>query len=108
MTYAEYLRRVRVRAVSHAWPWLCCMAEDTTEACKVDDYSAAVEHRDRLLRTIRAQLLGKAFLPDILRVQRPDWPHAHADGKAIRIAWLDEQIELAEHAEAEAGACTPT
>lgn len=106
MTYVEYLREVRDLAVRYPYPWLCWVAEDVAAGAGAD-YTAA-EHRGRLLRTIRAQLLGKAFLPDILRVQRPDWPHAHADGKAIRIAWLDEQIELAEHAEAEAGACTPT
>lgn len=42
----------------------------------------------------------------MLREQRPGWPYPDADGKVIRLAWLREQIELAEAGEA--GACTPT
>ena len=102
MTYVDYLRRVRVRAVSHEWPWLCSMAGDAANACTGADRSAAAEHRHRLLRTIKAQLRGHTFLSSALREMRHDWPYAGADGKAIRIAWLDEQIAQAE------AACTPT
>lgn len=100
MTYLEYLRRVYGRAEADAYPWLCCVAED-----ELADYSEASEHYRRLASTIRAHLLGHTFLPAMLREQRPGWPYAGADGKAIRLAWLAEQIA---QAEAEAGACTPT
>lgn len=88
------------------WPWLCLVATDALAACTLAEYAMVSEHCDRLLRTIHAQLLGRAFLPEMLREQRPDWPYPGADGKAIRLAWLREQIELAEAEEA--GACTPT
>ena len=106
MTYLEYLRRVYGRASAHPYPWLCYAANDELAACVPEDYSEASEHYSRLESTIRAHLLGHTFLPSMLREQRPGWPYAGADGKAIRLAWLTEQIELAEAEEA--GACTPT
>lgn len=105
MTYLEYLRRVYGRASTRVYPWLCYVAQDELAACVPADYSEVSEHYHRLASTIRAHLLGHTFLPDMLREQRPGWPYAGADGKAIRLAWLAEQIA---QAEAEAGACTPT
>lgn len=106
MTYVEYLRKVYAFAEAHEWPMLCAVSQDALAGCAWEDYAVASEYCDRLLRTINAQLLGYEFLPTILREQRPDWPHPDADGKAIRLAWLAEQIELAEAEKA--GACTPT
>lgn len=103
MTYIEYLRKVYAIAKAHEWPWLCRVAQDALASCTWAEYAMVSEHCDRLLRTIHAQLLGRAFLPTTLREQRPDWPHPDADGKVIRLAWLREQIELAEAEEA--GAC---
>lgn len=106
MTYVEYLRKVYEIAKGREWPRLCWVAADTLAACTVAESALASEHYDRLRRTINAHLLGHKFLPEILREQRPDWPYAGADGKATRLAWLAEQIELAEAEEA--GDCTPT
>lgn len=107
MTYAEYLREVYAIAEARTEPWLCWVAHDAlVELRKGAQPALCLEHYERLIRTIHAQLLGYAFLPTMLRNQRPDWPYAGADGKAIRLAWLTEQIELAEAEEA--GACTPT
>lgn len=106
MTYVEYLRKVYEIADGQEWPWLCLVAASTIAACTVAEYALASEHYASLQRTIHAHLMGHTFLPAMLREQRPDWPYAGADGKAIRLAWLTEQIELAEAEEA--GACTPT
>lgn len=105
MTYVEYLRKVYEIAEGRAWPRLCWVAVSTVAACTVAEYALASEHCARLQRTIHARLIGHAFLPTMLREQRPDWPYAGAGAKAIRLAWLAEQIA---QAEAEAGACTPT
>lgn len=107
MTYSEYLRKVYTIAKAKTTPWLCWVAYDALdEPMKGATPALCWEHCARLRRTINAQLLGYAFLPTMLRKHRPDWPYAGADGKAIRLAWLAEQIELAEAEEA--GACTPT
>ena len=107
MTYVEYLRKVYAIAEANPAPWLCWVAHDAL-AGRMDGAPPALdwEHCDRLRGTIHAQLLGHAFLPAMLREQRPDWPYPGASGKVIRLAWLREQIELAEAEEA--GACTPT
>lgn len=105
MTYLEYLRRVYAMASAHTCPWLCYVAQDELSAFVPADYSKASEHYHRLVSTIHAHLQGHAFLPAMLREQRPGWPYAGAAGKAIRLAWLAEQIA---QAEAEAVACTPT
>lgn len=106
MTYADYLRKVYAIAKANPAPWLCYVAHDAlAEPMNGAPPALCREHCDRLRRTINAQLLGYVFLPTMLREQRPDWPYAGADGKAIRLAWLAEQIA---QAEAEAGACTPT